>query len=51
MEIYDGGRRWFRSLVIVIGAFAFNIFLSVSPFKLLLAAALVGFFWPEDKER
>jgi chromate transport protein ChrA len=44
-------RRWFRSLVIVTGTFIFNTVLSVSPFKILLAAAVVGFFWLEDKER
>lgn len=44
-------RRWFRSLVIVTGAFIFNTVLSISPFKILLPAAVVGFFWLEDKER
>jgi len=44
-------RRWFRSMIIVLGAFALNTFLSVSPLKVLLAAALVGLFWPEHKEK
>jgi chromate transporter len=44
-------RRWRRSIIIVVGAFALNTFLSVSPLKVLLAAALVGLFWTERKER
>lgn len=46
-----GRRRWFRAMIIVIGAFALNTFLSVSPLKVLLAAALIGLFWPEHKEK
>jgi chromate transporter len=46
-----GRRRWVRAVIIVVGAFALNSFLSISPLKVLLAAALVGGFWPERKEK
>jgi chromate transporter len=46
-----GRRRWIRAAIIVVGAFALNSFLSVSPLKVLLGAALVGFLWSEHKER
>jgi chromate transporter len=45
------GGRWFRSTFIALGAFVLNAFLSVSPLKALLAAALIGIFWPEPEEK